>query len=99
MANTKIDKGTNTKSQTVEERAQRRAGYLAGLVWHAGTFLIINAFFWILDSLDRGGVNWSVWITVMWGMALAFHGLAYLVDGRQLEERKTQQYLKEERDR
>lgn len=90
---------TTSKTLTPEERAQRRAGYLAGFVWHAGTFVIINAFFWILDGLDAGGVNWSIWITVMWGFALAFHGLAYLVDGRQLEERKAQQYLEEERRR
>ena len=83
--------------QTVEERAQRRAGYLVGLAWHAGTFVIINAFFWLLDSLDAGGANWSIWITAAWGFALAFYALAYLVDGRDLEERKTRQYLEEER--
>jgi hypothetical protein len=32
-------------------------------------------------------------------LALAFHGLAYLIDGRQLEERKTQLYLEDERRR
>ena len=85
------------KILTPEERAQRRAAYLTGFLWHAGTFVIINAFFWILDGLDAGGVNWSFWITLCWGFALAFHGLAYLIDGRQIEERKTQQYLEEER--
>ena len=82
---------------TPEERAHRRAGYLTGFLWHAGTFVIINAFFWILDSLGYGGVTWSFWITLFWGFALAFHGLAYLIDGRQIEERKTRQYLEEER--
>jgi hypothetical protein len=38
-------------------------------------------------------------LTGAWGFALAFHGLAYLVQGRQLEERKTRQYLEEERRR
>ena len=81
------------KAPTPEELAQRRAGYLTGFLWHVGTFVIINAFFWILDSLDYGGITWSFWITLFWGFALAFHGLAYLIDGRQLEERKTKQYL------
>lgn len=85
------------KALTSEERAQRRAGYLTGFMWHAGTFVIINAFFWILDGLSYGGVTWSFWITLFWGFALAFHGLAYLIDGRQVEERKTQEFLEKER--
>ena len=86
-----------TKAQTPEERARRRAKYLSGLLWHAGAFVIINAFFWILDlSVGQTGVQWAFWITGVWGFALAFHALAYLVDGRQLEERKAQQYLEEE---
>ena len=82
-----------------EVQARKRAKYLSGLVWHAGTFVIINVFFWLLDAMGAGGVNWAFWITAAWGLALAFHGLAYLVDGRQLEERKTQQYLDEARAR
>lgn len=85
--------------RTLEARARRRAKYLSGLIWHAGAFLIINAFFWILDAQGAGGVNWSIWITAAWGFALAFHVLAYLVDGRQLEERKTEQYIEEFRAR
>jgi uncharacterized membrane protein YhaH (DUF805 family) len=85
---------------TPEARARRRAQYLSGLLWHAGAFLIINAFFWILDfAVGAEGLNWSIWITALWGFALAFHALAYYVDGRQVEERKTQQYLEEERRR
>ncbi len=88
-----------TQTQTPEERARKRGRYLSGLVWHAGTFLIINAFFWILDIAGYGGVNWAFWITGFWGFALAFHALAYFVDGRQLEERKYRQYLEDERRR
>lgn len=84
---------------TPEERAQKRAKYLSGLIWHTGVFVIINAFFWILDGIGAGGVNWAIWITFFWGLALAFHALAYFVDGRQLEERKAQEYLEEERKR
>ncbi len=88
-----------TKMRTSEERAQRRAEYLSGLVWHAGAFVIINAFLWILDMADAGGVDWAYWVTAGWGFALAFHALAYYVDGRQLEERKAQEYLEEDRRR
>ena len=86
-------------TDTPEARARKRAEYLTGLLWHAGAFVIINAFFWILDIAGAGGVTWAFWITAAWGFALLFHALAYFVDGRQLEDRKTQQYLEEERRR
>jgi hypothetical protein len=78
-----------------EALARRRAGYLTGLLWHAGAFLIINTCFWILDlALAGGGLDWAYWITGVWGFALAFHALAYLIDGRGIEERKFEQYLR-----
>lgn len=81
-----------------EELAQRRAKYLTGLIWHIGAFAIINAFFWVLDLwTGAGGIQWAYWITLFWGFALLFHVLAWFVDGRQLERRRTQQYLEHER--
>lgn len=89
---------TGTQTPTAEQRARERAKYLSGLIWHAGAFVIINAFFWILDlTVGAAGVQWAFWITLFWGFALAFHALAYIVDGRQLEERKTREYLGDER--
>jgi uncharacterized membrane protein YhaH (DUF805 family) len=86
--------------ETPETRARRRAKYLTGLLWHIGAFVIINAFFWILDlTIGADGLQWAYWITGVWGIGLLFHLLAYAVDGRQLEERKTQQYLADERKR
>jgi len=86
--------------RTPEERARRRARYLSGLLWHTGAFLIINAFFWILDlSIGPGGLEWAFWITLFWGFALAFHALAYYVDGRGIEERRYLRYLEEEKRR
>ena len=78
------------------ELAERRANYLAGLLWHIGAFVIINAGFWLLDlTVGDDGLDWAPWITAIWGFALAFHVLAYLIDGRQLVARKTRQYLRE----
>ncbi len=83
---------------TLERRARHRAGYLSGLLWHAGTFVIINAFFWILDlAVGASGLQWSWWITLLWGFALAFHALAYYIDGRRLEDLKTREYMEDER--
>lgn len=82
---------------TPEQRAQERAKYLTGLMWHAGAFVIINSFFWLLDAAGEGGINWSFIITLAWGFALAFHALAYWIDGRQVEERKAREFLAERR--
>jgi hypothetical protein len=85
-----------TEMPTDAELAERRANYLAGLLWHVGAFVIVNAALWLLDlALGDGGLDWAVWITAIWGFALAFHVLAYLIDGRQLVARKTRQYLRE----
>ncbi len=84
---------------TTELRARQRARYLVGLIWHLGTFTIINGFFWILDwSIGQAGVQWAPWITAVWGLALAFHVLAYLVDGRGVERRLTEGYVRRERE-
>ena len=81
----------------VEVRARRRARYLSGLLWHVGAFAILNGAFWALDfGLGQGGLQWAFWITAVWGFALAFHLLAYVVDGRGVEERAYQRYLAEE---
>lgn len=85
------------RQETPEALAQQRAKYLADVLWHGGAFLIVNAFLWILDISQGGGLNWAGIVTVAWGFGLAFHVLAYLIDGRQLERRKTQQYLDEDR--
>jgi len=90
---------TTTETPTLEARARRRAKYLTGLLWHVGAFVVINAFFWIMDLATGGGVTWAYWVTGAWGLALAFHALAYLIDGRGVEDLKTEQYLAEDRRR
>ena len=86
------------QSDTVEELARQRAKYLTGLLWHVGVFAIINAFFWVLDLfVGEAGVQWAFWITLFWGLALLFHALAWFIDGRQVERRRAQRYLDQER--
>ena len=84
--------------QADEETAQRRAEYFTGLMWHIGTFVIINVLLWVLDiAVGADGVQWAWWVTLMWGVALLFHALAWLIDGRQVERRRAERYLDEAR--
>lgn len=88
-----------TETRMPQSRAMQRAKYLTGLLWHLGTFVIINGFFWFLDAfVGTDGFQWAYWISLFWGLALAFHALAYFIGGRQLEARKAQEYLAENRD-
>jgi hypothetical protein len=76
-----------------DDAAQRRAKSLTDLLWHVGVFVIVNGFFWILDLLvGVSGIQWAYWITLFWGLGLAFHALSYAIAGRQVEVRKAQQY-------
>lgn len=85
---------TQTDTRTPEVKARIRAKYLTGLIWHVGAFFILNLFLWVLDAgIGQEGIQWAYWITGMWGIALAFHALAYYVDGRQMVDRKTGEYL------
>jgi len=68
-----------------QERAARRAGALTGVLWHVATFLIVNAFLWFID-LRQGGLEWAYWVTVTWGIALAFHTAWYLITERGLSK-------------
>lgn len=85
-----------TSNSTIEQRASARAKYLTSVLWHAGAFVIINTFLVLIDLVTGGGLNWAFWVAAPWGFALAFHVLAYAIDGRQLEHRKTVEYLEEE---
>jgi hypothetical protein len=57
-----------------------RTRQVVDLEWHAGAFLVLNAFFWALDVfLGQSGVQWAFWITLFWGLGLAFHALTVVV--------------------
>lgn len=89
---------TAHEEPTDVQLAHRRAAYLTGLLWHVGAFVILNGFFWLLDLfVGQDGAQWAYWITAVWGLALLFHVLAWLIDGRQLERRLTDRYLASDR--
>lgn len=60
-----------------------------GLLWHVGTFVLINALFWGMDlAVGQSGLQWAYLTTAVWAFALV-----YLIDGRTIEEDRTGEYL------
>lgn len=80
-------------------RPRREVGDLDTLLWHAGIFLLVNAFIWVQDIAIGGGVDYAWWVTIPWGIGLAIHGLVYYstrakTDSyRPLEEQKPKEPL------
>ena len=82
-----------TQQNTPEQRAHKRVQNFTGLMWHLATFIIVNGFLWFIAP--RG----AFWVTIFWGMGLAFHTAAYLLDERGGQNRRYQRFLAEERER
>ena len=70
-----------TDRQTADQAHTRRT-HLADLQWHAGIFLLVNAFLWIQDIAAGGGLDYAYWTTIPWGFGLAMHAMAYAMSDR-----------------
>ena len=86
-----------TEVGTAEQRAERRAKEYTDMMWHVAAFLIVNAFLWFLDIVTGSGIDWAYWVTITWGIGVAFHVASYVIDDSGREGRKYQQFLAEER--
>ncbi len=78
-------------NSTPEERAERRVKDFTDVAWHAATFVIINAFLWIIVP------EAALWVTIGWGIGLAFHVAYYFIGDGDSDNRRYQKYLAEER--
>lgn len=58
---------------------------LGALLWHAGVFVLVNAFIWVQDIAIGGGVDYAFWVTIPWGIGLAIHALVYYFTERRVE--------------
>jgi hypothetical protein len=90
---------TQDYESTPEARARKRAKEYTGLMWHIGTYVIVNAFLWFIDIAGGGGVQWAYWVSIAWGIGLAFHVLAYFLDDTGIEQRKYKKFLAEEQNK
>ncbi|OPY40387.1 MAG: hypothetical protein A4E42_02147 [Methanoregulaceae archaeon PtaU1.Bin222] len=83
------------------ERAKRRVEELKGFYSHLAVFLVINGILILINIVTSPGSWWFYWVTIFWGIGLAFHASS-VFGGRRLfsrewEEKKIQQYIDEEK--
>ncbi len=78
---------------TPEERAAQRVSEYTALMWHIAAYVIINLFLWIIVS------EAALWVTIGWGIGLAFHIAAYVIGDDSPSNRRYQKFLSEERAR
>jgi hypothetical protein len=64
------------------ERDRVETTPLADLVWHAAVFIVVNALLWTQDFALGGGLDYAHLMTIPWGIGLAIHAIAYVVEAR-----------------
>lgn len=82
------------------ERAKKRVEELKGFYSHLAVFIVINVVLFIINMATSPGNWWFYWVTLFWGIGLAFHAAGVFGRGkiisREWEEKKIQQYIHEE---
>lgn len=79
-----------------DPRVHRPRSEFAGLIWHTGIFVVVNAFLWIQDIASGGGLEYAYWITIPWGVGLIGHALAYAYSARKVEEAPVEKSAQDE---
>ncbi len=78
-------------NSTPEERAEKRVKDFTDVAWHAAAYVIVNVFLWIIVPQA------AFWVTLGWGIGLAFHVAYYFIGDGDRGNRRYQKYLAEER--
>jgi hypothetical protein len=78
---------------TPEERAAKRTKDWTDLMWHIAVFVVVNGFLWLIVPAA------AIWVTLGWGIGLAFHVASFLIGEPGPDSRRYRKYLAEERAR
>ena len=85
------------------QRAHARVQALKGFYVHATVFVVVNIGLFIINLLTGGGW-WFYWPLIGWGIGLGAHALGVFGFGggrwgREWEERKTREFMDQDRRR
>lgn len=83
------------------QRAKRRVRKIREFYQHLVTYLVVNAFLFIINRLTDPGHSWFIWPLLGWGIGVVMHGFSVFAEGgiwgKEWEERKIQQILEKEK--
>lgn len=54
---------------------------LQDLMFHAGVFVLVNAFIWAQDYALGTGLDYALWVTIPWGVGLLIHAITVVTAG------------------
>jgi hypothetical protein len=80
-------------------KVYRPKSEFAGLMWHMGIFVVVNAFLWTQDIVQGGGLEYAYWATIPWGAGLVIHTLTYIFAGRRADEGMVDRVVEEKESR
>ena len=78
---------------TPEERAAQRVKDRQDVQWHVAAYVIVNVFLWLIVP------EAAIWVSIGWGIGLAFHIASYFIGDDVTKSPRYQKYLDEERAR
>lgn len=88
MTRTDTAPDTGSAADTTQRRAHaERSKVREGFVWHLGTYLIMMGFFAAIAVMADTGFRWVLWVAIPWGLGIAFHALAFVIEGTRLVRR------------
>lgn len=78
--------------------ARRHVVKLKAFYLSLATYLVTNVLLFAVDALTGDGW-WFLWVTVFWGIAVAFQGVGVFADGwgRAWEDRKVREVMARDR--
>ncbi len=83
------------------DRARKRVEELREFYRHLVTYLVVNAFLFVLNKLTSPGHDWFIWPLLGWGIGIVIHAASVFGIGRLWgegwEERKIQEIMDKDR--
>ena len=93
----------SSKKVVAYRRAEKRLKQVKGFYRHLFAYIIFTPFTIFINYVTYWDYKWFWYSLVAWGIGLAFHAFAVFVPhgvfGSQWEQRKIEQYLREEEER
>lgn len=73
------------KTNTIEERATKRAEEKLSFLYHLVGYVIVNLILVSVNLLTSPNYLWSLWSIVGWGVGLLIHGVVVFLLGGMFE--------------